>query len=260
MKMLKKRNVWMLMMVLLLGVLALPGTVQAAGKKNASDVKALNAIIKKQRAAGAANVPTDLNAECYQWNSKGRLTGIQWTGEVIYPVPKLKGSISFAKLPALEYLGLSGELTSINVRKNKKLEGLDCGGNKLKKLDVSKNTKLEYLNCFGNKLTKLNLSKNKNLTDLYCFENKLTKLDLSKNVKLKELECSHNKLTELNVSNCKKLGGLSCGNNKLKSLDVSNNTELYSLDCKKNNIRELDLTNNKKLEHVVCDKKVNVTR
>lgn len=241
MKMLKKRNVWMLIMALLLGVLVLPGTVQAAGKKNASDVKALNAIIKKQRAAGAI-VPTDLNSECYQWNSKGRLTGIHWDGEVLSPrTPKLKGSISFSKLPALERLSVadSSGLTSINVKKNKKLKSLYCSYNNLKKLDVSKNT---------------------NLKELFCVQNKLKKLDLSKNTKLTELQCDNNKLTKLNVSNCKKLSSLSCSNNKLTSLDLSSNKKLQYLNCKKNNIRELDLTNNKKLEDVVCDKKVNVTR
>ncbi|MDO4167687.1 MAG: Ig-like domain-containing protein, partial [Eubacteriales bacterium] len=54
-------------------------------KKNASDVAALKQLIKKQQKAGAT-VPKDINASCYTWNDKGRLSGIAWNQK------KLKGT------------------------------------------------------------------------------------------------------------------------------------------------------------------------
>lgn len=54
----------------------------------------------------------------------------------------------------------------------------------LAELDVRKNVKLDYLNCRGNSLKQLDLSSNVNLTYLSCFKNNLTELDLSKNAKL----------------------------------------------------------------------------
>lgn len=256
MKGFRKWNVRMLIMVLLVGVLAVSGQVQAAGKKNASDVAALNAMIRKQRAAGAT-IPTDLNARCYKWNSKGRLTGIYWGGENDWgKAPKLKGSLSFSKFSALEGLAVSGGVTSLNVKNNKQLKGLDCGDCKLTKLDVSKNKKLTILNCYGNKLKKLDVSKNKNLKELYCFDNKLTKLNVSKCTKLRLIQCENNKLAKLDVSTNTKLKVLSCDNNKLTGLDLTKNKKLESLYCKKNKITVIDVTNCSRDISVECDKKV----
>ncbi len=258
----RKRNVIMLVMTLLLGLFMASGKVQAA-EKNPSDVAELNAIINSQRAAGAT-VPTDLDAACYEWNSKGRLIGIYWSVKTMYPTkPNLKGTISFSKLPALKslYVGDSPKLTGINIKKNKNLTTFICEETGLTKLDVSKNKKISSLFCqFNNKLTRLDVSKNKNLTKLYCnYNKKLTTLKMGSHKKLTKLFCNRNKLTKLDVSGITKLSYLDCSNNKLKELDVSRNKRLEQLYCKKNKIKTLYVPKYHSIE-IERDKKVSVIR
>ncbi|MDE5778342.1 MAG: Ig-like domain-containing protein, partial [Lachnospiraceae bacterium] len=130
-------------------------------EKNASDVAALQAIIKEQKSLGAY-VPTDLDASAYTWDEKnGRLTGINW------PTCKLQKTLSFEGLTALTDLDCySNQLSKLDVSKNTLLERLSCGSNQLTKLDVSKNTALTELNCFGNQLTELDVSGCTELTQL----------------------------------------------------------------------------------------------
>lgn len=224
-------------------------------KKNASDVKALKKIINAQQKQGVdMSAFKNLNADCYTWNSKGRLTNIFWG------YSGLKGSISFAGLTELKgvHCGFN-ELTNLDVSKNKKLEILQCPDNKLKSLKIQNNTKLKELNCTNNKLSALDIQNNVNLEILYCFNNKLSNLNIQNNTKLKELYCANNQLSVLDVSANTELTILDCAGNKLSSLDVSKNTELTSLDCSQNKISTLDLTNNKKLTNLLYDDEVEVT-
>lgn len=104
-------------------------------KKNDTDVAALKQLIKKQRKAGA-KVPKDINSYCYTWNEEGRLGKIHWSHK------KLKGSISFSKLPSLESVMVcDNQLTGLDVTRNINLTYIDCTSNRLTKLNVTHNTK-----------------------------------------------------------------------------------------------------------------------
>ena len=122
------------------------------------------------------------------------------------------------------------------------LRSIDISGGNLTSLDVSKNTKLESLYCYGNMFTSLDLSQNKALISLNCFGNLLTSLDLSNNTALKSLVCKYNQLTSLDVSKCTALQMLECEYNQLTSLDVSNKTALYWLSCNNNQLTSLDVS------------------
>ena len=133
-------------------------------EKNASDVAALQAIIKEQKSLGAY-VPTDLDASAYIWDEKnGRLTGINWD------TCKLQGILSFEGLTALR--------------------DLHCTGNQLTSLNVSGCTELTDLYCYKNQLTSLNVSGCTELIDLYCYSNQLTELNVSDCTALKILSCN----------------------------------------------------------------------
>jgi len=145
-----------------------------------------------------------------------------------------------------------GELTSLNVRENNRLEYLDCWVNQLTSLDVSKNTLLKSLICQNNQLKDLDLRENIMLTFLNCRSNQLTSLDLSKNTKLTELDCTSNQLTSLDVSKNILLYSLNCWSNQLSGLDVSKNTLLTYLDCGSNQLSGLDVSKNIALWWLGC--------
>ena len=69
-------------------------------------------------------------------------------------------------------------------------------------MDVRNNKELWLLSCGGNELTALDISNNKNLIELACGNNFLTQLDLSNNGALTVLFIYNNQLTSLDISNC----------------------------------------------------------
>lgn len=256
--------------------------VMNSAKYNAKDKKAIQKIIKAQKAAGVALKGKESGSVWRIVGKEYRITQINWIGDGI------KGKISFAEMPELRKINCqNNQITDINTSKNSKLEYLCLTGNPLKKLDVSKNTKLETLYCDGCGLESLNISKNAELSDLNCggflssgkdgsinqMENHLKSLDVSNNPKLTCLRCSYNQLTKLDlkrnamltelvtdfspiksldVSNNKKLKILLCKNNQLTKLDVSSNPELEKLGCEKNEITALDISSNPKLKELLC--------
>ncbi|WP_315556862.1 InlB B-repeat-containing protein [Porphyromonas endodontalis] len=159
------------------------------------------------------------------------------TKKRIYILDSEDGKISISG-PVL-YLDCSeGEITSLDVSKNTKLEVLDCSKNNLSSLDVSKNTNIGTLNCSNNKLSSLSVSKNTVLDMLNCSNNGIASLDLSKNTALFELLCSNNKLTSLDLSKHNKLQEVHCDNNQLSSLIVSKQaTDLIEVRCTRNQIQ-----------------------
>ena len=86
-------------------------------------------------------------------------------------------------------------VTSLDVRKNTKLEILDCSWSGVTSLDVSKNTKLTYLYCSTHTLTDLDVSKNTALMYLDCKYSQLMRLDVSRNTALYWLNCQYNQLS-----------------------------------------------------------------
>lgn len=166
-----------------------------------------------------------------------------------------------------------GQLTSLDVSHNTKLQALYCYYNNLTSLDLSKNTELTDLVCHQNQLTSLDISNNVALTYLEFSSNLIETMDLSKASLLKEVHGSSNQLKRLDVSHLPGLQAYSCSYNPLEVFDISKNTsltylacsglsltslsvshlpELQSLECNSNRLESLDVSNNSKLNYLRC--------
>ena len=155
-------------------------------------------------------------------------------------IKSLKGIEYFTNLVKLDCSYQA--LTSLNVKKCKKLEHLICRNLKFTSLDVSGNPSLKKLECYNNKITSLNVSGCINLDSLLCHSNQLTSLDVSGCSKLEVLHCYGNQLTSLDVSGCTNLKYLYCTYNQLTSLDVSGCPDLEFLFCKNNPLTSITLS------------------
>ncbi|MCI5641377.1 MAG: leucine-rich repeat protein [Lachnospiraceae bacterium] len=103
--------------------------------KQVPECIALHKIIAEQRALGA-DIDDYWDGEDYDWEN-GHLTRIGWLQR------GLKGKISFAGLPALEIIAISGnEITELDVSNNPDLVELECEDNKITRLDIRNNKKL----------------------------------------------------------------------------------------------------------------------
>ena len=103
--------------------------------KQVPEYIALHKIIAEQRALGA-DIDDYWDGEDYDWEN-GHLTRIGWLQR------GLKGKISFAGLPALEIIAISGnEITELDVSNNPDLMELECEDNKITRLDIRNNKKL----------------------------------------------------------------------------------------------------------------------
>ena len=172
-----------------------------------------------------------------------------WEGESI---KSLKGIEFFTEIWMLSCV--YNDLTEIDLSHNKKLEYLNCLGNKLEKLNVSECPLLETFYCGFNNLQSIDVSENKQLKDFSCSENPLNTLDVSQNKELEKLGCTGNNLTELDVSENKKLKELWCYQNKLSSLDLENQKELEVLGCRENPLSVLSISANTKLKKLYVNK------
>lgn len=94
------------------------------------------------------------------------------------------------------------ELTSLNIRANKKLETLYCQSNKIKELDISNNTELAYLFCGNNQLRSIDISKNTKLRYMECAYNNLEWIEVE-SISLKYFDCSENCLVTYDFSRIK---------------------------------------------------------
>ena len=140
----------------------------------------------------------------------------------------------------------------MDVRKNTKLEQLNCSYTGIQALDVSKNTKLEQLYCYNTGIQALDVSENTALIYLYCYNTKIQTLDVRKNTKLEQLDCSYTGIQVLDVRNNTKLEYLSCSDTEIQALNVRNNTALRELYCFSTEIQALDVRSNTKLEYLSC--------
>ena len=172
-----------------------------------------------------------------------------WEGESI---KSLKGIEFFTEIWMLSCV--YNDLTEIDLSHNKKLEYLNCLGNKLEKLNVSECPLLETFYCGFNNLQSIDVSGNKNLKDFDCQHNRLDTLDVSHNTELVKLSCGTNNLTELDVRENKKLKELWCSTNKLSNLDLENQTELEVLSCAENPLSVLSISANAKLKKLLVNK------
>ena len=85
------------------------------------------------------------------------------------------------------------------------LENLDCSYNKLTKLDLSKNKNLDYLYCGNNRLKTLNVSKITGIRGVSCEYNGMTKLTLGTHKDLFILGVHGNKMKSLDIKGNKRL-------------------------------------------------------
>lgn len=204
-----------------------------------------------------ANFDTDNNGEISE-EEAAAIEKIEVSTDKIATMEEIAG---FANLKSLickgseiESEGTGGQLKSLDVSKNKKLEELDCSNNQIASLDVSKNTSLKELVCGGNQIGSLDVSKNTSLTELGCGGNQIASLDVSKNTSLTELDCGGNQIASLDVSKNTALKELDCEGNKLSELDLSRNTALTKLYCAENQMTVIDVSNNKNLKDYHSDK------
>lgn len=240
--------------------------------------------------------------DCYTWNENGNLTALNlkayevdfddyddYDGDGTYYVDRFKGRVSFAAFSELTSLVTgSGEITSLDVSKNKKLKVLNCSGNTtLGKLNLSKNKKLKVLKCAETGIKSLDLSHNLNLTELYLGDkdygddeffggNSITgKIDLSKNKKLTLLDCRNCYISSLNLDNninlkelifdltefgktttfdlskCKKLTDLWCYETNVTSLTLGQG--MKTIYCEDSELTSLDVSKCKKLKSLHCE-------
>lgn len=148
---------------------------------------------------------------------------------------------------------VQGQLTELDVSRNRKLTYLDCHGNQLSRLDLSRNPSLKFLRCSENQLSTLDISSLVRLDYLNCAYNRLSQLDVSRNVLLTELHCGWNAITTVDASRCPTLEVLDCPGNGVRTLDVSRLTGLTELKCSQNQLRELDITRNGSLTTLWCE-------
>lgn len=161
----------------------------------------------------------------------------------------LQGVESFPNLKKL--IWENGQLMSVDLSGNAKLEELSLANNLLTALDLSSNPRIQYLQCYGNHLSSLNLSVCPSLRLLFCWLNDLPALDVTGLPELEDLRCAQNDLSSagLDLSRNSKLRILYCNDDRLRSLDVSANPLLEELGCYDNPIEDmLDLTANPRLD------------
>ena len=170
----------------------------------------------------------------------------------------------------LEVLDCSyNELSSLDLRHNKKLKTLDCDYNPLTSLDVSGFTSLQSLYCFStNLMTSLNASGCTSLQDLGFGIMSVANINLSGCTNLKidfwqsaavyakfeTIDISDcpgvqrmmlsvmPQLTSVDVSGCTNLQFLNTNQCNLTTLDVSGCTSLQTLQCLDNPLTNLDVS------------------
>lgn len=151
-----------------------------------------------------------------------------------------------------KYVGEGGQLESLDVSHNTKLESLYCGFNELTELNVSNLTSLTRLYCDYNKLTSLNLGNTISLRQLKAYNNNLTYINFRNSENLTYVDVENNQLKSIDVRMNPNLTYLDCDGNLIQRLDISNNVNLTTLSCYLNNLDELDLSHNAKLEILDC--------
>lgn len=151
------------------------------------------------------------------------------SGSVAY-----KKSIRFDKFPNLKKLMVSVKGITVNLKKNKKLQELDCASCDLEKLDLSNNRKLTKVICNTNKLTEILFHKEANIKYLDCSLNRIQKLTNLKADSLVDFNCMSNCLRTLELGQARNLEQAMIDSNEFVSVDVRNCTKLQSLSAQNN--------------------------
>lgn len=151
------------------------------------------------------------------------------SGSVAY-----KKSIRFDKFPNLKKLMVSVKGITVNLKKNKKLQELDCASCDLEKLDLSNNPRLTKVICNTNKLTEILFHKEANIKYLDCSLNRIQKLTNLKVDSLVDFNCMSNCLRTLELGQARNLEQAMIDSNEFVSVDVRNCTKLQSLSAQNN--------------------------
>ncbi|ATA88616.1 hypothetical protein CGC58_02015 [Capnocytophaga stomatis] len=134
-----------------------------------------------------------------------------------------------------EYKKNPTKLTSLEVKKNKKLEVLRCGLTGISTLDV-RGMRLSLLDCSKNNLKSLDVG-GSSISVLRCSDNQLTSLKLGY---VERLNCENNQLADL--GNLELVKRLLCANNQLTTLAFKGGSIEY-LDCTENRINAEAMAN-----------------
>ena len=189
-------------------------------------------------------------------------------------ITSLSGIEAFENLEVLDCS--YNELSSLDLRQNKKLKTLDCDYNPLTSLDVSGFTSLQSLACHT---TSLNASGCTSLQDLSFNTLSVVNLNLSgctnlkmdflnvnsfMNGKLETLDVSDcpgvqnmiilaivPQLTSVDVSGCTNLQSLYTNGGNLTTLDVSGCTSLQTLQCLDHPLTTLDVSGCINLQNLI---------
>lgn len=114
-------------------------------------------------------------------------------------------------------------LHGLDLRNNRFLKVLYCGGCNMQELDISHNQELRILSCYFNSIKEINVMQHKNLHTLKVRRCALKELDLRNNEKLEFLDCSENDLSgDLYLGATMQLKYLDCRcNPNLQSIMIS---------------------------------------
>ena len=157
------------------------------------------------------------------------ITMIKCSTVTIYSV---KGIEAMPNLVELYLAGgtIGGNIESIDLSGNKKLQGLTLTHNKISSVDLSNNPDLEGVYLGDNPLNSIDVSANAKIQTLKFYRTNVESVNLTNNVNLEKLECQECKITGLDITNNLSLRVLDCSFNKIQdSLDISKNTSLSQL-------------------------------
>ncbi|RSC93661.1 leucine-rich repeat domain-containing protein [Tenacibaculum singaporense] len=176
-------------------------------------------------------------------------------------ITNLTGIEGFTNLKRLYATG--NNLTTVDLRFNKRLDTLVLAGNLLKNIDLSNNTELikldldvnelgsitglknatnlKSLSLYYNSLETLSID-NPNLETLNVRDNSLVSLDVKKAVSLKTILAQNNKILEVDFTTNKALEVLALSDNKLQNIDLKSNNNIEVLYCSSNLLTSLDIS------------------
>ena len=157
-------------------------------------------------------------------------------------IKTLEGIEYFTNLEYLKAVGYDdsrrGEVSSLDLSKNVKLETLICPFNRLESFDLQNCTRLKYLNCSSNMLDNIanmfSFSDNTALEYLDCHSNDSFTVFLRNNTALKYIDCNHTMGQEY-FGGCSSLEYLDCSYCQVVvSLNIAGLKKLTTLKCEGN--------------------------
>ena len=157
-------------------------------------------------------------------------------------IKTLEGIEYFTNLEYLKAVGYDdsrrGEVSSLDLSKNVKLETLICPFNRLESFDLQNCTRLKYLNCSSNMLDNIanmfSFSDNTALEYLDCHSNACFTVYVQDNAALKYIDCSHT-MGQEDFGRCTSLEYLDCSYCQVVlSLNIAGLKKLTTLKCEGN--------------------------